>query len=59
MFDIFHSKGLHNFAHPRTDAVVIMAVIDESGEKVLLGRNVSHLSLDPHVRHYLSLLRII
>lgn len=33
-------KGLHNFAHPRTDAVVIMAVVDKSGEKVLLGRNV-------------------
>ncbi|EMD33692.1 hypothetical protein CERSUDRAFT_159950 [Gelatoporia subvermispora B] len=33
------AKGLHNFAHPRTDAVVIMAVIDESGEKILLGRN--------------------
>ncbi|OSX65801.1 hypothetical protein POSPLADRAFT_1052468 [Postia placenta MAD-698-R-SB12] len=32
-------KGLHNFAHPRTDAVVIMAIIDEAGEKVLLGRN--------------------
>ena len=33
-------KGLHNFAHPRTDPVVIMAVIDEAGEKILLGRNV-------------------
>ncbi|KAI8993947.1 NUDIX hydrolase domain-like protein [Trametes punicea] len=33
------ARGLHNFAHPRTDAVVIMAVIDESGDKVLLGRN--------------------
>ncbi|EPT04695.1 hypothetical protein FOMPIDRAFT_1045958 [Fomitopsis schrenkii] len=33
------AKGLHNFAHPRTDAVVIMAVVDESGDKVLLGRN--------------------
>lgn len=33
------AKGLHNFAHPRTDAVVIMAVVDKSGEKVLLGRN--------------------
>lgn len=34
------SKGLHNFTHPRTDPVVIMIVIDQSGEKVLLGRNV-------------------
>ncbi|KZT10914.1 uncharacterized protein LAESUDRAFT_721313 [Laetiporus sulphureus 93-53] len=32
-------KGLHNFAHPRTDAVVIMAVVDQTDEKVLLGRN--------------------
>ncbi|KAJ7496828.1 NUDIX hydrolase domain-like protein [Mycena latifolia] len=31
-------KGLHNFAHPRTDPVVIMIAIDETGEKVLLGR---------------------
>jgi NAD+ diphosphatase len=34
------SKGLHNFAHPRTDPVVIMLAIDESGDKILLGRNV-------------------
>ncbi|KAH9948628.1 NUDIX hydrolase domain-like protein [Amylocystis lapponica] len=33
------ATGLHNFSHPRTDGVVIMAVLDESGEKVLLGRN--------------------
>jgi len=33
------AKGLHNFAHPRTDPVVIMLAIDESGEKALLGRN--------------------
>ncbi|KAF8161350.1 NUDIX hydrolase domain-like protein [Crassisporium funariophilum] len=32
------SKGLHNFTHPRTDAVVIMIAIDETGDKVLLGR---------------------
>ncbi|KAF8335474.1 uncharacterized protein EI90DRAFT_3153049 [Cantharellus anzutake] len=32
-------KGLHNTMHPRTDAVVITAVLDESGEKILLGRN--------------------
>ncbi|KLO15364.1 hypothetical protein SCHPADRAFT_902380 [Schizopora paradoxa] len=33
------TKGVHNFSHPRTDPVVIMAVIDESGDKILLGRN--------------------
>ncbi|KAJ7099511.1 NUDIX hydrolase domain-like protein [Mycena belliarum] len=32
------NKGLHNFAHPRTDPVVIMIAIDETGEKILLGR---------------------
>ncbi|KAG0696954.1 NUDIX hydrolase domain-like protein [Suillus ampliporus] len=32
-------RGLHNFAHPRTDPVVIMLAVDESGEKILLGRN--------------------
>jgi len=32
-------KGLHNFTHPRTDAVVIMIAIDQSGEKILLGRS--------------------
>ncbi|KAL0955787.1 hypothetical protein HGRIS_002001 [Hohenbuehelia grisea] len=32
-------KGLHNFTHPRTDPVVIMIAIDESGDKILLGRN--------------------
>ncbi|KAF8963647.1 NUDIX hydrolase domain-like protein [Flammula alnicola] len=31
-------KGLHNFTHPRTDAVVIMIAIDETGDQVLLGR---------------------
>ncbi|KAJ3575274.1 hypothetical protein NP233_g1197 [Leucocoprinus birnbaumii] len=31
--------GLHNYTHPRTDAVVIMIAIDETGNKVLLGRN--------------------
>ncbi|KAF7351019.1 hypothetical protein MSAN_01664200 [Mycena sanguinolenta] len=30
--------GLHNFTHPRTDPVVIMIAIDETGEKILLGR---------------------
>ncbi|RPD52839.1 hypothetical protein L226DRAFT_531952 [Lentinus tigrinus ALCF2SS1-7] len=33
------TTGLHNFSHPRTDAVVIMAVIDQTGDKILLGRN--------------------
>ncbi|KAF8509833.1 NUDIX hydrolase domain-like protein [Gautieria morchelliformis] len=33
------AKGLHNFAHPRTDPVVIMAIIDETGDRILLGRN--------------------
>ncbi|KAF9022284.1 NAD+ diphosphatase [Hymenopellis radicata] len=33
------AKGLHNFTHPRTDPVVIMIAIDETGDKVLLGRN--------------------
>lgn len=32
------SKGVHNFTHPRTDAVVIMIAIDETGDKILLGR---------------------
>ncbi|EIW83465.1 hypothetical protein CONPUDRAFT_81396 [Coniophora puteana RWD-64-598 SS2] len=32
-------KGLHNFAHPRTDPVVIMLAVDETGEKILMGRN--------------------
>ncbi|TFK21991.1 NAD+ diphosphatase [Coprinopsis marcescibilis] len=31
-------KGLQNYTHPRTDAVVIMIAIDETGDKVLLGR---------------------
>ncbi|KAF7981908.1 hypothetical protein HWV62_31507 [Athelia sp. TMB] len=33
------SKGLHNFAHPRTDPVVIMLAINQAGDKALLGRN--------------------
>lgn len=32
------AKGLHNFTHPRTDAVVIMLAIDETGDRALLGR---------------------
>jgi len=38
------SKGLHNFTHPRTDPVVIMIAIDETGDKILLGRGV-HMSV--------------
>ena len=30
----------HCIAHPRTDPVVIVVAIDQSGEKILLGRNV-------------------
>ena len=37
---LFNSKGLHNFTHPRIDPVVIMIAIDQSGEKILLGRSV-------------------
>ncbi|KAF8311210.1 hypothetical protein DL93DRAFT_2083662, partial [Clavulina sp. PMI_390] len=33
------AKGLHNVMHPRTDAVVITAVLDETGDRILLGRN--------------------
>lgn len=36
-----HSSGLHNFAHPRTDAVVITVVTNAENDKILLGRNVS------------------
>ncbi|KIJ25743.1 hypothetical protein M422DRAFT_216569 [Sphaerobolus stellatus SS14] len=31
--------GLHNFTHPRTDPVIITLVIDETGDRILLGRN--------------------
>ncbi|EJD02674.1 uncharacterized protein FOMMEDRAFT_19958 [Fomitiporia mediterranea MF3/22] len=40
--------GLNNFSHPRTDGVVIMAIIDESGDKILLGKNKRF----PHGRFY-------
>lgn len=33
------AKGLHNFAHPRTDPVVIMVVTNEANDRILLGRN--------------------
>jgi len=37
---LFVRKGLHNITHPRTDAVVITAVLNETQDKILLGRNV-------------------
>ncbi|TFY58739.1 hypothetical protein EVJ58_g6229 [Rhodofomes roseus] len=33
------AQGLHNFCHPRTDMVVITAIVDPHREKLLLGRN--------------------
>jgi len=33
------SIGLNNFSHPRTDPVIITVVINETGDKILLGRN--------------------
>lgn len=35
--------GLNNYMHPRTDAVVITAVLDETGDRILLGRNASRI----------------
>ncbi|KAI6037569.1 NUDIX hydrolase domain-like protein [Pisolithus marmoratus] len=32
-------RGTQNFCYPRTDPVVIMVVMNESGDKILLGRN--------------------
>jgi len=32
-------KGLHKITHPRTDAAVIVAVLNEAQDKILLGRN--------------------
>ncbi|CAK9780629.1 hypothetical protein CC85DRAFT_303475 [Cutaneotrichosporon oleaginosum] len=37
----FSNTGLHNFAHPRTDPVIIMGILDETGDRMLLGRNKS------------------
>nr|KIR49312.1 NAD+ diphosphatase [Cryptococcus bacillisporus CA1280] len=39
--DCFSTKGLHNFAYPRTDPVIIMGILDSTGEKMLLGRQKS------------------
>ncbi|KAH7345018.1 NUDIX hydrolase domain-like protein [Rhizoctonia solani] len=33
------SSGLQNYHHPRVDTVVITAVLDETGDRILLGRN--------------------
>ena len=44
-----YRRGLHNFTHPRTDPVVIMIAIDETGDKILLGRNV-RIEFDYQVR---------
>ncbi|KAI0032885.1 NUDIX hydrolase domain-like protein [Vararia minispora EC-137] len=33
------ATGLHNIAHPRTDGVVIMAVVNEANDQILLGHN--------------------
>ena len=38
--DTAYRTGLHNTAHPRTDSVVIMAVVNEANDQILLGRNV-------------------
>lgn len=35
------SIGLNNFSHPRTDPVIITVPVNETGDKILLGRNVS------------------
>ncbi|ODN83664.1 hypothetical protein L202_01761 [Cryptococcus amylolentus CBS 6039] len=37
----FSTKGLHNFAYPRTDPVIIMGILDSTGEHMLLGRQKS------------------
>ncbi|KAF9268543.1 hypothetical protein L218DRAFT_917359 [Marasmius fiardii PR-910] len=31
--------GLHNYAHPRTDPVAIILTVDQTGDKILLGRS--------------------
>jgi NAD+ diphosphatase len=39
------SIGLNNFSHPRTDPVIITVPVNETGDKILLGRNVSGFSV--------------
>lgn len=34
------SSGLHAHQYPRTDCAIITGIIDETGEKMLLGNNV-------------------
>ena len=34
-------KALNNYLHPRTDPVVIILTVNETNDKILLGRNVS------------------
>ena len=46
-----YRKGLHNFMHPRTDPVVITAILDETGDRILLGRNVRNLVSDRTLAH--------
>ena len=38
------SIGLNNFSHPRTDPVIITVPVNQTGDKILLGRNVSGIS---------------
>ncbi len=32
-------KGVQNYAHPRTDPVIITAVVSQDGQRIMLGRN--------------------
>ena len=41
------SIGLNNFSHPRTDPVIITVPVNEVGDKILLGRNVSGFPVLP------------
>ncbi|ORZ07094.1 NUDIX hydrolase domain-like protein [Absidia repens] len=36
--DCISQKGVHNFAYPRTDAVVIVCIVHPTEDKILLGR---------------------
>ena len=38
--------------HPRTDPVVITAILDETGDRILLGRNVRNLFSDRTLAHF-------
>ncbi len=37
--------------HPRTDPVVITAILDETGDRILLGRNVRDLVSEGILAH--------